>query len=120
MSRSRFRLSENERNDGGIVLLYIHRQFFTRVMTDNPNNPLESPFAGSVLATFRCAVTVLQVGFEFFFFFFHRSFVRSFFVHPSELYESRRCSELFDSVDVHLLISLFVPSPFVFGANNCL
>lgn len=43
------------------VLLYIHRQYFTRVMTENPNNPLDSPYAASVLATFRCAVTVLQV-----------------------------------------------------------
>ena len=46
-----------------LVLLYIHRQFFTKVMTENPNNPLDSPYAASVLATFRCAVTVLQVVF---------------------------------------------------------
>jgi hypothetical protein len=48
-------------NETSIALLYIHRSFFTRVMIESPNNPLDSPYASSVLATFRCAVTLLQI-----------------------------------------------------------
>ncbi|KZT39029.1 hypothetical protein SISSUDRAFT_1046229 [Sistotremastrum suecicum HHB10207 ss-3] len=43
------------------ALLYVHRSFFTRSLTQHPNDPLQSTYAPSVLATFRCAVALLQV-----------------------------------------------------------
>lgn len=42
-------------------LLFIHRNFFTRAMLDFPDEPLRSPFAPSVIASYRNSVNVLRL-----------------------------------------------------------
>ncbi|RXW23973.1 hypothetical protein EST38_g1865 [Candolleomyces aberdarensis] len=36
-------------------LLYLHRSFFARAMSDHPNDPLSSPYGTSVIAAYRSA-----------------------------------------------------------------
>ncbi|KAF9482496.1 hypothetical protein BDN70DRAFT_875065 [Pholiota conissans] len=43
-----------------IALLYLHRSFFAQAMLDHPVNPLQSPFAPSFLATYRCASGIIK------------------------------------------------------------
>jgi hypothetical protein len=43
-----------------IVLLYIHRGFFAKAITDHPLNPLRSQYAPSFLAAYRASATILQ------------------------------------------------------------
>lgn len=38
----------------------MHRLFFARALTTHPDAPLDSPYSSSVLATFKCAVSLLQ------------------------------------------------------------
>lgn len=42
-------------------LMYIHRNFFARAILDFPDNPMQSPFAASFLATYRGASAVLRI-----------------------------------------------------------
>lgn len=43
-----------------ITLLYLHRSFFAQSMLDHPMNPLQSPYAPSFLAAYRCASGVIK------------------------------------------------------------
>ncbi|KAG7445199.1 uncharacterized protein BT62DRAFT_933002 [Guyanagaster necrorhizus] len=43
-----------------LMLLFLHRAFFTQAMTENPTNPLLSPHAKSVIAAYQSACVVLQ------------------------------------------------------------
>ncbi|KAJ3716438.1 hypothetical protein C8R42DRAFT_678428 [Lentinula raphanica] len=43
-----------------LMLLYLHRPFFTRAMTEHPSNPLLSPFGKSVITAYHAACTVLD------------------------------------------------------------
>lgn len=38
-----------------ISMVFIHRSFFAQALLDHPENPLQSPFATSFLATYRAA-----------------------------------------------------------------
>lgn len=42
------------------VLLFLHRGFFAQAMSDDPVNPLRSPYSPSVLAAYSSACTVLD------------------------------------------------------------
>lgn len=44
-----------------VVLLYIHRNYFARALSDYPNNPLKSPFSPSFLAAYSSATSLLRV-----------------------------------------------------------
>lgn len=54
-----FRYSLMTVSDPG--LLFIHRNFFTRAMLDFPDEPLRSPFAPSVIASYQNSVNVLRI-----------------------------------------------------------
>ncbi|KAF7314026.1 Zn(2)-C6 fungal-type domain-containing protein [Mycena chlorophos] len=59
----------------GNLLLYIHRTAFVQALKDNPTNPLEGPFAGSFLAAYRGALSIVKSdtqSFELFPASFHR------------------------------------------------
>jgi hypothetical protein len=43
-----------------IVLLYIHRPFLALALTQNPENPLDSQYAPSVLATQTSASAIIR------------------------------------------------------------
>lgn len=38
-----------------LALLYLHRSFFARAISDHPKDPLGSPYGASVLAAYRSA-----------------------------------------------------------------
>ncbi|KAF9021021.1 hypothetical protein BDZ89DRAFT_252400 [Hymenopellis radicata] len=42
------------------VLMYIHRNYFAQAFVDDPVNPLKSPYAASVLATYQASSTILK------------------------------------------------------------
>ncbi|TFY79682.1 hypothetical protein EWM64_g4331 [Hericium alpestre] len=44
-----------------VMLLFIHRSYFAQALTEDPVNPLRSPYAPSFLATVRAASDVLRV-----------------------------------------------------------
>ncbi|KZP20104.1 hypothetical protein FIBSPDRAFT_932524 [Athelia psychrophila] len=41
-------------------MLFIHRSFFAQALLDHPENPLRSPYATSILATYRAASFVIN------------------------------------------------------------
>jgi hypothetical protein len=41
------------------VLLFLHRAFFAQVMIENATDPMKSPYAHSVLVTYKSACNVL-------------------------------------------------------------
>ena len=43
-----------------LVLLFLHRSFFARAITTNPENPLESPYMHSFVTAYQCAVVMLR------------------------------------------------------------
>ncbi len=43
-----------------LVMFHLHRAFFSHALAHNPEAPLESPYATSVLALFRCAVNLIE------------------------------------------------------------
>ncbi|KAI5997760.1 hypothetical protein EDC04DRAFT_3125432 [Pisolithus marmoratus] len=43
-----------------VLLLYIHRSYFVQAITENPTNPLRSPYAQSFLASYRASLTILR------------------------------------------------------------
>ena len=47
-------------NSTSVALLYLHRSFFAQSMLDHPMNPLQSPYAPSFLAAYRCASGVIK------------------------------------------------------------
>ncbi|KAF7303965.1 Zn(2)-C6 fungal-type domain-containing protein [Mycena indigotica] len=62
----------------GNLLLYIHRTAFVQALKDNPDNPLDSPFASSFLAAYRGALMIVKsdsLSFEIFPARFHRWWV---------------------------------------------
>jgi hypothetical protein len=42
-------------------LLYLHRSFFARAVTDHPDDPLGSPFGTSVIAAYRSAWSLIAL-----------------------------------------------------------
>jgi hypothetical protein len=42
-------------------LLYLHRSFFARAVTDHPEDPLGSPFGTSVIAAYRSAWSLIAL-----------------------------------------------------------
>ena len=44
-----------------LVLLYIHRSYFAKVLLRHPRNPLQSPYAPSFLSAFRCSLSILHL-----------------------------------------------------------
>ncbi|CAK5273875.1 unnamed protein product [Mycena citricolor] len=42
-------------------LLYLHRSFFARAISDHPNDPLGSPYGSSVIAAYRSAGSLLAL-----------------------------------------------------------
>ncbi|KAJ7638720.1 fungal-specific transcription factor domain-containing protein [Roridomyces roridus] len=49
-----------------VALLYIHKTFFAQAMLDHPANPLQSPFAPSFLAAYRCASGMIKANLNHF------------------------------------------------------
>ncbi|TFK95410.1 fungal-specific transcription factor domain-containing protein [Pterulicium gracile] len=45
-----------------VTLLYLHRSFFAQAMLSHPQNPLLSPFAPSVLTSYRCSSVIINAG----------------------------------------------------------
>ncbi|KAI6041872.1 fungal-specific transcription factor domain-containing protein [Pisolithus marmoratus] len=43
-----------------VILLYIHRSYFVQAITENPINPLNSPYTPSFLAARRASLTILR------------------------------------------------------------
>jgi hypothetical protein len=43
-----------------VTLLYLHRSFFAHAMLSHPQNPLLSPFAPSVLTSYRCSSVIIK------------------------------------------------------------
>lgn len=43
-----------------LLLMFLHRGFFAQAMTENPLNPLQSPYGQSVLAAYSSACVVLE------------------------------------------------------------
>ncbi len=43
-----------------VALMYIHRNYFAQAFVDDPVNPLKSPYAPSVLATYQASSTILK------------------------------------------------------------
>jgi len=42
-------------------LLYMHRGFFARAISDNPKDPLGSPYGASVIAAYRSAGSLVAL-----------------------------------------------------------
>lgn len=42
-------------------LLYLHRSFFARALTDHPKDPLGSPYGTSVIAAYRSAGSLVAL-----------------------------------------------------------
>jgi len=45
----------------GIDLLYLHRSFFARAISDHPKDPLGSPYGTSVIAAYRSAGSLVAL-----------------------------------------------------------
>lgn len=41
-------------------MIFIHRSFFAQALLDHPENPLQSPYATSFLATYRAASVIIR------------------------------------------------------------
>lgn len=46
---------------GCVVLLYLHRSFFARAISDHPKDPLGSPYGTSVIAAYRSAGSLVAM-----------------------------------------------------------
>lgn len=44
-----------------IDLLYLHRSFFARAISDHPKDPLGSPYGTSVIAAYRSAGSLVAL-----------------------------------------------------------
>jgi hypothetical protein len=49
------------RSDLDTDLLYLHRSFFARAVSDHPKDPLGSPYGTSVIAAYRSAGSLIQL-----------------------------------------------------------
>ena len=60
-----YRLSSKAKGDSTLprplVLLFLHRPFFARAITTNPENPLESPYMHSFVTAYQCAVVIIRI-----------------------------------------------------------
>lgn len=43
-----------------VSMIFIHRSFFAQALLHHPENPLQSPYATSFLATYRAASTIIR------------------------------------------------------------
>ena len=43
-----------------LVLLFLHRAYFAEAMTENPDNPMSSPYSQSITAAYSSACIVLR------------------------------------------------------------
>lgn len=61
MSRVMFSLSPRPFSNSSIDLLYLHRSFFARAISDHPKDPLGSPYGTSVIAAYRSAGSLVAL-----------------------------------------------------------